>query len=157
MSSEPGVPVKVHLSAGARLPARATPGSAAYDVCALLEPDTYLEILPGQRVPVPTGLFFELPVGTFLSLRPRSGLALKHGITLLNAPATIDSDYRGELRVLLANLGQEVFRVDSGDRICQLLVERAIDIHWEKVRGHHELEATERGSGGFGSTGRGLA
>ena len=151
------IPIKVHLARGARLPEKATPGSAGYDVHALLEPDTYLELGTGDRVAVPTGLSFELPPGTFLTLRPRSGLALKHGITLPNAPATIDSDYRGELLVLLLNLGRDVFRVQSGDRICQLLIERSLDIRWEKAGTLGDLESSERGIGGFGSTGRGLA
>lgn len=151
------VSVKVHVARGGRLPSRATPGSAGYDVHALLEPDTYIELGPGDRMLIPTGLSFELPAGTFLSLRPRSGLALKHGITLLNAPATIDSDYRGELMVLLANLGRDLFRINSGDRICQMLIERALEIRWEKASAVEELGQTERGGGGFGSTGRGLA
>ena len=151
------VSIKVHLAPGARLPARATAGSAGYDVHALLEPDTYIELGPGERMAVPTGLSFELPPGTFLSLRPRSGLALKHGITLLNAPATIDSDYRGELLVLMANLGQNLFRIQSGDRVCQMLVERSLEIHWEKAGVLGDLEGSERGVGGFGSTGRGLS
>lgn len=151
------IPVKIYVSPGARIPERATPGSAGYDVCALLEPDTYINLNPGDRMAVPTGLFFELPEGTFISLRPRSGLALKHGVTLLNTPATIDSDYRGELMVIMANLGASSYRIQSGDRICQLLLERSLPIEWQKAGRPEELGDSERGSGGFGSTGRGLA
>ena len=149
--------VKVHAVPGARLPDKATPGSAGRDVHALLPPDTFVELSPGGRMTIPTGLYFEIPPGWFITLRPRSGLALKSGLTLLNAPATIDSDYRGELRVLLVNLGQEFARIESGDRIAQLFLEKVQDFDWETVPVLEHLEESERGSGGFGSTGVGLA
>ena len=147
------IKVKLHLAAGARLPVRATNGAAAYDVAALLPLDTYLEILPGERMLVPTGLFFEIPTGYLISLRPRSGLALKSGVTLLNSPATIDSDYRGELKVILINLGANNFRINSGDRIAQLLLERSEKVEWDLMDNHDELSESERGAGGFGSSG----
>ena len=145
--------VKVYLAPGARLPSRSTPGAAGYDVHACLEPDTYIELGPLERLTVPTGLYFEIPGGYFISLRPRSGLALNQGLTLLNSPATIDSDYRGELRALLINLGSAVVRINNGDRIAQLLVEKIQDFRWERVTRPAELEDSQRGSGGFGSTG----
>jgi len=130
------------------LPARQTEGSAGYDLCAALaEPVT---IAPLERRLVPTGWALELPPGHEAQVRPRSGLALKHGVTILNAPGTIDADYRGELAVLLVNLGSEPFVVRPGDRIAQLVVARTLDVAFE----HAEvLDATTRGSGGYGSTG----
>ena len=145
--------VKVYRKAGARLPSRATEGSAGYDVYARLEPDTYLLIQPHDRMAVPTGLYFEIPPEHCISLRPRSGFALKKGITLLNSPATIDSDYRGELQVLLINHGREPVRIEHGDRIAQLLIERVHPIDWEEVGSVSGLDSTPRGGGGFGSTG----
>lgn len=141
--------VKIVLGVGARLPARATAGAAGYDVCASLPGDTYLQINPGDRLLVPTALYLEIPSGYFVTLRPRSGLALKQGLTLLNTPALIDSDYRGELRVLMINLGHEPARIEHGDRIAQMLVEKTVEFSFEEAR---ELSPTERGSGGFGST-----
>ena len=116
--------IRIALKQGARIPARSTDGAAGYDVCALLPPDTEIIIAPVQRMLVPTGIFLDIPEGYFVTLRPRSGLALKNGITLLNSPATIDWDYRGELQVILANLGQDPFTIRSGDRIAQFLVEK---------------------------------
>lgn len=144
--------VKVHRQAGARLPERATAGAAAMDVAACLPADTVLEIPPGERMAVPTGLSFEIPQGYMISLRPRSGLALKQGISLPNTPATIDSDYRGELKVIMINLGHAVFRIEHGDRIAQLLLEKVIEFDWLEVD-HQQLEDSSRGAGGFGSTG----
>ena len=123
------------------------------DVCACLPPDTELVLPPGERLAVPTGLYFEIPPGYFISLRPRSGLALRQGITLPNAPATIDADYRGELKVILANTGSESVRIEHGQRIAQLLLEQVQPFEWSEVDSAEELGATERGSGGFGSTG----
>lgn len=151
------VKVKLHLASGARAPARATTGSAGYDVCALLPLDTYVEIPPGERMLIPTGLFFEIPENYFITLRPRSGLAFRNGITLLNSPATIDSDYRGELQILLINLGKNIFRVNSGDKIAQLLLEKCEIPDWEIVPAFEDLNDSERGAGGFGSTGTRLA
>ncbi len=155
MNSSPGekVVVKIHSLPGARLPFKATTGSAAYDVCCHLGIDECMQIPPGGRKAIPTGLFFEIPPGYFISLRPRSGLALKHGITLPNSPATIDSDYRGELKVILINLGEELFTVNNGDRIAQLLVEKECLAEFESVPFAEELSDTKRGPGGFGSTG----
>ena len=147
------VKVKLHLASGARAPERATAGAACYDICALLPSDTYVEIPVGERMLIPTGLFFEIPEGHFITLRPRSGLAFRNGITLLNSPATIDSDYRGELQVILINLGKKTFRVNSGDKIAQLLLEKCEIPEWEIVTDLDDLNDSERGAGGFGSTG----
>lgn len=110
-----------------------------------------VSIAPGERKLVPTGLKVAVPSGYELQLRPRSGLALKHGITLPNTPATIDADYRGELQVILINLGAEPFTVHRGDRIAQMLVQRVEPVSFREVR---ELPVSDRGAGGFGSTGR---
>lgn len=149
------VRIKVFAEAGARLPERASRGAAGYDVYARLDPDlAFIEISPGDRITVPTGLYFEIPEDHFITLRPRSGLALKQGLTLLNTPATIDSDYRGELRVLMINLGHEAVRIAHGDRIAQLLVERSLPLEWAQVESRDDFTTSERGAGGFGSTGR---
>lgn len=130
------------------LPSRQTAGSAGYDV-ASAEPDFVL--LPGERRLVSTGLVMELPEGVECQVRPRSGLALRHGVTLPNSPATIDPDYRGELRVILWNAGIEPVSVPRGTRIAQLVFARFATPEVAEVR---EVGATERGEGGFGSTGR---
>ena len=132
---------------GLPLPSRATPGSAGMDVVAAAE----VTILPMQRALVPTGFKVAVPHGYELQARPRSGLALKHGITLPNTPATIDADYRGELQIILVNLGTEPFTVHRGDRIAQLLVQR---VEPTTIREVSVLPDSERGEGGFGSTGR---
>lgn len=129
------------------VPSRQTSGSAGYDV-ASAEPDFVLA--PGERRAVATGLVLELPAGIEAQVRPRSGLALKHGITLPNAPGTIDSDYRGELKVILQNGGGEAVRVARGDRIAQLVFAR---FEIPAMRDHDELRSTARGAKGFGSTG----
>ena len=133
---------------GAAIPEYKTAGSAGADLRAYISAPVILK--PMQRTLIPTGLFVELPPGTELQVRPRSGLALKHGITVLNTPGTVDSDYRGELCVLLINLGTEDFTVENGDRIAQAIITqtgRACFIQKD------ELSDTERGSGGYGSTG----
>ena len=130
------------------LPRRQTSGSAGHDV-ASAEPD--LVLAPGERRAVGTGLAFELPHGMEMQVRPRSGLALKHGITLPNAPGTIDSDYRGELKVILQNGGSEPVTIARGERIAQLVFARYEAPAIEEAEG---LGASERGAGGFGSTGR---
>ncbi|MCB1304097.1 MAG: dUTP diphosphatase [Leptospiraceae bacterium] len=145
--------VKFFAAPGARPPEKKTSGAAAYDICAHLPPDTQLRIAPSKRFAVPTGLYFEIPEGYFLSVRPRSGLALKNGITCLNTPGTIDSDYRGELMIILANLGEEEFIIVSGDRIAQILLEKEVPIEWDRVPTAEGLGLTDRGAGGFGSTG----
>ena len=100
---------------------------------------------------IPTGLFVELPEGCEMQIRPRSGLAAKHGITVLNSPGTIDADYRGEIKVILVNLSNEPFTIEAGERIAQMIVARYEQIEWEAAE---ELSSTERGAGGFGSTGK---
>lgn len=131
------------------LPQYATPQSAGLDLRANLDRSVMLE--PGQRALIPTGLYLELPEGTEAQVRPRSGLAFKHGITVLNSPGTIDADYRGEVGVLLVNLGQETFEVRDGERIAQLVVARYERVTFAEVA---DLALSERGVGGFGHTGR---
>lgn len=129
-------------------PAYATELSAGMDVRAdITEPVT---LQPLERRLFPTGLYMALPQGYECQVRPRSGLAVKHGITVLNTPGTIDADYRGELRTLLVNLSNEPFTVEPGDRIAQLVVARHEHVDWEEVS---QLDSTERGEGGYGSTG----
>lgn len=132
------------------LPQYETPLSAGMDVRAFL-PEGPLTLSPMQRVLVPTGLFMEIPAGYECQVRPRSGLALKHGITVLNSPGTIDADYRGELRVILINLGENNFVVNDGERIAQLVIASHEQPKWMPVE---KLSETERGSGGFGHTGK---
>lgn len=130
------------------LPSYATEHSAGMDLRANL--DAPIVVAPGQRALIPTGLFLELPDGTEAQVRPRSGLAFKHGVTVLNAPGTIDADYRGEVGVLLINHGQEPFEVKDGERIAQLVVARYARVTLEESA---DLRGTERGAGGFGHTG----
>jgi dUTP pyrophosphatase len=130
------------------LPAPASPGSAGLDLRAVVDGEVVLR--PGERLRVPTGLVLEIPPGWEGQIRPRSGLALKHGISVLNAPGTIDSDYRGEVAVILVNLGETPFAIQRGDRIAQLVLARAETIEWEETG---LLEESDRGEGGFGSTG----
>jgi len=130
------------------LPARASRQAAGVDLHAAI--DAALKLEPGERALVPTGIAVALPQGVEGQVRPRSGLAVRHGIALVNAPGTIDADYRGEIKVILINLGQEPVTFSRGDRIAQLVVQRLPEICWEAVG---ELPATERGSGGFGHTG----
>lgn len=131
------------------LPLYQTPLSAGMDVRADLEQSVTLA--PLGRAMIPTGLYVELPEGYEMQVRPRSGLAAKHGITVLNSPGTIDADYRGEIRIILVNLSSEAFTIEPGERIAQLVVARHEQVEWESVE---ELGTTERGTGGFGSTGR---
>ena len=131
------------------LPQYATPQSAGVDLRANLESPVILE--PMQRRLVPTGLFMALPPGFEAQVRPRSGLALKHGITVLNSPGTIDADYRGEVCVILANLSEEPFVINDGERIAQMVIARHEQAEWEPV---DTLDETERGAGGFGHTGK---
>ena len=131
------------------LPEYKTEQSAGLDLCAQL--DAPIEVQPMERVLVPTGLYIELPPGTEGQVRPRSGLALKQGLTVLNSPGTIDADYRGEIRVILINLSGELQSIAPGDRIAQLVVARYEQIKWEPT---DSLDHTERGAGGFGSTGK---
>jgi dUTP pyrophosphatase len=131
------------------LPAYETVASAGMDLRANLSESLLLK--SGERLLVPTGLFIALPEGHEAQIRPRSGLAFKHGITVLNSPGTIDADYRGEVKVLLINHGAEDFEIKDGERIAQMVIAAHARIEWNSVT---ELEETERGAGGFGSTGK---
>lgn len=129
-------------------PAYATAHAAGLDLRANIEESIELKSL--ERVLVPTGLFMELPVGTEAQIRPRSGLAFKNGITVLNTPGTIDADYRGEIKVLLVNLSNDIFVIEPGERIAQMVVAKHEQVEWEE---QSELSESDRGAGGFGSTG----
>ncbi|MCP4643358.1 MAG: dUTP diphosphatase [bacterium] len=130
------------------LPAYETEHAAGMDIRAsVTEP---LTLAPGERALVPTGLRIALPEGYEAQIRPRSGLAIKHGISLLNSPGTIDADYRGEIRIIMANLGQEPFTIDRGDRIAQMIVAPVTRVQWRVA---DSLDETDRGEGGFGHTG----
>ena len=140
--------VKVINRSGTALPAYATEFAAGMDVRAALEEPIVLK--PLERAMVPTGLYLEIPAGYEVQVRPRSGLAAKKGVTVLNAPGTIDADYRGEVRVILVNLSSEDFVIENGERIAQLVLARHEVIEWEET---DELASSLRGEGGFGSTG----
>jgi len=144
------VPVqRLPHGAGLPLPAYATEDAAGLDLlAAVAEP---VELAPGTRRLVPTGISIALPPGYEAQVRPRSGLALKHGVTLLNSPGTIDADYRGEVGVILINLGEAPFRLQRGDRIAQLVIAPVARLAW---RESESLPGSARGAGGFGSTGR---
>jgi dUTP pyrophosphatase len=140
--------IKVLNKSGHKLPEYSTVASAGMDIRASLKEDIVLA--PGKRVLVPTGLYIEIPVGYEAQIRPRSGLALHKGITVLNSPGTIDADYRGEICVILINLSDEDFVVSDGERICQMIISRHEQAELILVE---ELKETDRGSGGFGHTG----
>lgn len=144
--------LKIHVTPAAEglpLPAYETAGAAGMDLrAAIAEPVT---LAPGERALISTGLRLEIPEGYEGQVRPRSGLAIRHGITLLNTPGTIDSDYRGLVQVVVINLGREAYTIHRGDRIAQLLITPVIRVTLETVE---DLSETERGEGGFGSTGR---
>ena len=140
--------VKIVNKSMHELPAYETPASAGMDLRANLEEEVVLR--PLERRLIPTGLFIELPVGFEAQIRPRSGLAIKKGITLLNTPGTIDADYRGEIKVILANISNEDFDVKNGERIAQMVIARHEQADWVEVE---ELAESSRGAGGFGSTG----
>jgi len=149
MHSPNEVPVMVRIlphGEGLELPAYATEGAAGMDVVSAED----VTLAPGGRHAVATGLSVAIPVGYEIQVRPRSGLALKHGVTVPNTPGTIDSDYRGEVKVILINLGAQAFEIRRGDRLAQLVVAPVTRASWLKV---HELDETARGEGGFGSTG----
>ena len=131
------------------LPSYQTPGSAGLDLRAAVGES--VEIPPGERVLIPTGLRFEIPQGWEGQVRPRSGLAIRHGVTVLNSPGTIDSDYRGEVKIILVNLGQEPFFIGNGDRIAQLIFASCEQVELVEVE---ELTSSKRGLGGFGHTGK---
>lgn len=141
--------VKVVNHSRFSLPEYQTPLSAGMDLRANIKESISLE--PLQRAMVPTGLYVELPAGYEMQIRPRSGLAAKQGITVLNAPGTIDADYRGEIKVILVNLSPDTVIINDGERVAQAVVARCEQVEWESV---DELSSTERGEGGFGSTGK---
>ena len=142
------IDIKCIAQKGAVIPQYKTSGAAGADLCALLE--NPLTIASGKTAIVPTGLFFEIPEGYEIQIRPRSGLAAKNGVTVLNTPGTIDSDYRGEIKIILINLGDEDFVINSGDRIAQMIVAPVTQADFSFVE---NLSETERGTGGFGSPG----
>ena len=141
--------VKIVNHSGNVLPSYETALSAGMDIRANLEQAITLK--PLERSLLPTGLFIELPAGFEAQIRPRSGLAAKNGITVLNSPGTIDADYRGEIKVILVNLSQQEFTINHGDRIAQMVIAKHENIVWKNV---NELKTTERGVGGFGHTGK---
>lgn len=140
--------VKIINQSAFDLPKYETEGSAGMDLKANIE--DYIQLLPMERVLIPTGLFIELPIGFEAQIRPRSGMAFKRGIGIPNSPATIDSDYRGEIKVAIINLSTEMQVIEKGDRIAQMVVARFEKVEWDNSE---YLTCTERGSGGFGSTG----
>ena len=143
------IKVKIINRSHHQLPEYATPGSAGMDVRAFL-PEKPVVLGPLERALVPTGLYIQLPHGYECQIRPRSGLAIKPGISLVNPPGTVDSDYRGEIGVILVNLSNEPFTVNDGERICQMVITRYTRVDWERVE---RIDETERGKGGFGHTG----
>jgi len=143
------ITVKVINLSNNALPEYQTVHAAGMDICAFLEEPILLKA--GQRILVQTGLFIEIPIGFEVQIRPRSGLAFKHGITVLNSPGTIDADYRGEVKVLLINHGDFDFEIKSGERIAQMILNRHENIVWEPTA---ILGNTPRGTGGYGSTGK---
>ncbi len=130
------------------MPAYATPGSAGMDVRAFLKEPVTLG--PLERALIPTGLYIQLPRGYECQIRPRSGLAIKHGISLVNTPGTVDCDYRGEIGVILINLSNEPFVVNDGERVCQMVISAYERVEWEPVE---RIDSTVRGDGGFGHSG----
>ena len=141
--------VKIINKSNNPLPTYATVSSSGMDLRAYL--DKPMRVVPGERVIIPTGIYVQMPEGYEAQVRPRSGLAFKYGITVLNSPGTIDADYRGEIRVIMVNLSSEDFVVNDGDRIAQMVVARYEQIEWSDV---DVLDETERGDGGFGHSGR---
>ena len=155
MSSPPRIRVarlRPEKDADIPLPSRATPGSAGFDLRAAVDGNVTLQ--PGERVAIPTGLWLSMPPGFEGQVRPRSGLALKHGIAPINSPGTIDSDYRGELLVPLWNGGPDSYTVSRGDRVAQLIIAPVVAAEFEVVDAVADLDSTTRGADGFGSTGR---
>ncbi len=143
--------VKIYSKSG-EIPKYETENSAGLDLRALL--DKPMIIKPMERVLIPTGIFLEIPNGFEGQVRARSGLSIKYGLTMVNGVGTVDSDYRGELKVPIINLGSEEFKVESGDRIAQIVFARYETVNFEPVDSNEDLEKTERGTGGFGHTGR---
>jgi dUTP pyrophosphatase len=145
--AQESLPLPITLEPGASMPAYETAGAAGMDLRCLAP----FRLMPGERMAVGTGVRAMVPEGYELQVRPRSGLAIKHGITLVNSPGTIDSDYRGEIRVLMINLGLEEVEFEGGERIAQMVLAPVVRAHPTLVR---DLDTTSRGEGGFGSTGR---
>ena len=157
MTDDRPEPIQVALhclahGAGLPLPEQQSVDAAGLDLAAAVPEDAPLVLAPGARALVPTGFAMELPTGTEAQIRPRSGLAHKHGVTVLNAPGTIDADYRGEVKVLLINLGTDAFTVERGMRIAQMVIQAVPRVALREV---DQLNESTRGSGGFGSTGTG--
>lgn len=142
------IPVNIINQSHHPLPKYQTTGSAGMDLCAFI-PET-ITLQPMERILIPTGLYMELPVGTEAQIRPRSGMAIKKGITVINAPGTIDSDYRGELKIPIVNLSGEVQTIEDGERVAQMIIAKHETIVWTEVE---ILTDTTRGAGGFGHTG----
>lgn len=142
------IPVRIKKSGSAEMPLYQSAGAAGADLCACLEEEMVID--PGKVALVPTGISIEIPVGYEAQIRPRSGLALKHGITLLNTPGTVDSDYRGEVKIIMANFGSAPFRITHGMRIAQMIFAKVYKGEFTVVE---ELSDTRRGEGGFGHTG----
>lgn len=143
---------KLDHASGLQIPARMTPGSSGCDVCAAVDVDSPVVIKTNSRALIPTGLCFDIPEGFEIQVRPRSGLAAKFGVTVLNTPGTIDADYRGEVKIILVNLGDDDFTVNRGDRIAQLVPARvANDVDFIEA---DSISETSRGAGGFGHTGK---
>ena len=147
-SMEP-IQVKIVNRSSNELPSYATTGSSGMDIRAFL--DAPKSMVPFERALIPTGIFIELPQGYEVQVRPRSGLAIRQGITCLNTPGTIDADYRGEIQIILINLSQEEQVIQPGDRIAQMILQKVEKVEWKLVE---ELETTERNAGGFGHTGK---
>ncbi|MBF0438848.1 MAG: dUTP diphosphatase [Magnetococcales bacterium] len=148
----PLVQIALHIlphGEGLPLPRAMTPGSAGMDVMAAIS--TEIILTPGQRALIPTGLTLAIPLGWEIQIRPRSGLAFKHGVTVLNAPGTIDADYRGEVGILLINHGDQPFTIRRGERIAQMILAQVTHAQWHLV---DTLETSVRGAGGFGHTGQ---
>lgn len=141
--------IKIINKSRHQMPEYATPYSAGMDLRAYIDQSIILK--PLERALIPTGLFIELPEGYEAQIRPRSGLAVKHGVTVLNTPGTIDADYRGEIRVILINLSTQDFTINDGERICQMIIAAHAHAEWEET---DALNETDRGEGGFGHTGR---
>ncbi len=141
--------IKIINKSNNSLPAYETQHAAGMDLKAFLDESVFLN--PMQRQLISTGIFIELPESYEAQIRPRSGLALKHGITVLNSPGTIDADYRGEVKVLLINLGEDAFEIKNGERIAQMIVSKHEKVNWVET---NQLTETNRGAGGYGSTGK---
>lgn len=146
---EKRIKIKIVNKSGNELPEYGTAHAAGMDIRASLEHKVILN--PGGREIIPTGLYIEMPVGFEAQIRPRSGIAMKNGVTVLNSPGTIDADYRGEVKIIMINHSDNDFVIKNGDRICQMVISKYEKAQWEEVEG---LSATKRGTGGFGHTGK---